>query len=104
MATTVLHDVQVHFLKVNTNMVFNQPFNQVTFINLDVNTPVGASVYINDLEILGPNTTTGATGQTLEIGLNTLEINKTDFKIDFRGSTTGQLQIIYSMYKDIHHS
>lgn len=79
-------EVETVFTMTNRNMTFNQKFNQCTFINAD---PTN-SVWINKLEV--------PVNTQLLINLNVGEVNKSQYEIDFRGSTSANLQIVYSQY------
>jgi len=84
-----LRKVSTTFIGYVANDTFDEPFNQCMFQNLDPTNPV----YINHLQIL-PN-------QQLNISLNAGEVNVTKYQLDFRGSTSGNVQIVYSQYLGI---
>ena len=89
--------VETKFTMFNKNISgWNQPFNQVLFLNYDtVN-----SVFVNlqpvpPAQVVGGNTYP----TTLTISLNVGEENRSDFSIDFGGSATGKLHVIYTQYE-----
>ena len=80
---------------------WKEPFNQATFINYDTN----SQVIINTNIIIPPaavNVTTGNVYPTVfQISLNTEEINDEYYTFDFQGSSSANLQVIYTWYKDM---
>jgi len=89
--------VETKFTMFNKNVSgWNQPFNQVLFLNYDaVN-----SVIVN-LQPIPPAIVMGGYTYptTLTIALNVGEENRSDFSIDFGGSATGKLHVIYTQYQ-----
>ncbi len=86
--------VVVHQSMMTQTGIFDYPWNQVTFLNMDPS--VGSSVIINQVPLPG-----GApTGQGFQriYSLNTREINTTKFTIDFTNSPKPQLYIVWTEY------
>jgi hypothetical protein len=84
-----LQPVTTNFAQYNANTEFNVPFNQAIFQNFDtVN-----SVFINGIEVKKLT--------ALDISLNVSEYNTSLFSIDFRGSSTAALTVIYTLYNNI---
>lgn len=84
-----LTGVDTIYQQINVNTQdWNQPFNQVAFVNL------------------GPNTFTVnlfpvPTGKQHVIALNVGEINLSTYNIDFQGATDRQCWIIYTRYNGV---
>jgi hypothetical protein len=82
--------VQTVITSFNDNISgWNQPFNKVSFINLDPTNPVS---------ITSSGTAVIPVGQQLVIALNVGEVNVSDFTFDFGGSATGLLNVIFTRY------
>ncbi len=92
-----LQKVSTNFFSNSVTEQWKEPFNQATFFNFDVNSPI----YINKWK-LGRAITDPVTGEVyptyLEIALNVGEINDSNFQVDTKNSATGNWQVIYTQY------
>jgi hypothetical protein len=75
---------------------WDEPFNQATFFNYDTTT----AVVVNEVFTIPPATAANQPSY-LEISGNTREVNDTNFKFDFGGSTSVNLVIVYSQYAGV---
>lgn len=87
-----LVQVETLIAQFNSNVSgWNQPFNKVSFLNLDPTNPVFITTN-GQASVLA--------GEQMVIALNVGEVNATDFTFDFGGSATANLIVIFTRYKN----
>lgn len=75
------------------------PFNQVLFLNYDINQVVNVNT-----DIIVPqaqlNSAGGIVPSFFKLALNTGEVNDSNFNFDMKGSTTAKLVIVHTEYNE----
>lgn len=84
-----LDKVVVLYEQITQNGQWKRPFNQVTFFNRDPVNPVTVNLFS-----IGPN-------QQHQVNLNTYQINDSFYNIDLQNSTTSQLWVVYTEYREV---
>lgn len=92
-----LQRVNSHTNQYTINETFFEPFNQCTFFNYDTVNPVE----INKLRIPPAIVNAGNVyPASYQVSLNVGEVNDSKYQIDFKGSTSANLFVVYTQYLD----
>lgn len=81
----------------NNQQSWKLPFNQVLFLNYDINQPVTVNTDII-IPVAQLNGAGGVVPSFFKLSLNAGEINDSNFRFSFNGSTTGQLVVVHTEY------